>query len=53
MLLKCELEWNSAIDDGIVQWHRHLHACIPARGGHFEYSLTQISQNIINCDKLS
>jgi len=26
-------------DDAIDQWHRRLHACIPAKGGHFEYPL--------------
>jgi len=27
------------IDDAIDQWCKRLHACIRARGGHFEYSL--------------
>jgi len=27
------------IDDAIDQWCRCLHACIRARGGHFEYLL--------------
>ena len=27
------------IDDAIDQWRKRLHACIRARGGHFEYSL--------------
>ena len=26
------------IDDGIDQWRRHLHACIRATRGDFEYS---------------
>jgi len=27
---------QSVIDDAIDQWSRRFHACIPARGGHFE-----------------
>ena len=30
---------HSVIDDVIDQWRRRLHVCIPATGGHFEYSL--------------
>ena len=30
---------QSVIDDGIDQRRRRLHACIQARGEHFEYSL--------------
>ena len=32
---------QSVIDDSIDQWRRRLHACIRAKGGHFEYSLWQ------------
>jgi len=44
-----ELKWRlvaiwadmeqSVIDDAIDQWLKHLHACIRARGGHFEHAL--------------
>jgi len=27
------------VDTAIDQWHRHLTACITAKGGHFEHSL--------------
>jgi len=30
---------QNVIDDAIDQWRRHLHACVRARGGHFEYLL--------------
>ena len=30
---------QNVIDDAIDQWHRHLRACVRARGGHFEYLL--------------
>jgi len=30
---------QSAIDDGIDQWRRRLHACIRAIERHFKYSL--------------
>jgi len=30
---------QNVIDDAIDQWRRHLHACVQARGGHFEYLL--------------
>ena len=30
---------QNMIDDAIDQWCRSLHACIRARGGHFEYLL--------------
>ena len=36
--LMSEFEWDRVIDGGIDQWRRRLHACIRARGGHFEYS---------------
>ena len=27
------------IDATVRQWHAHLHACVSARGGHFEHIL--------------
>jgi len=30
---------QSVIDDAIDQWRKRLHACIHARGGHFEHAL--------------
>ena len=44
---------QSVIDDGIDQWHKHLHTYIRASRGHFEYVIhcDRIGQNI-NCDKL-
>jgi len=30
---------QNVIDDTIDQWRRRLHACVQARGGHFEYLL--------------
>jgi len=27
------------IDDAIDQWRKRLHACVRARGGHFEHAL--------------
>ena len=30
---------QNLIDDAIDQWRRRLHACVRARGGHFEYLL--------------
>jgi len=30
---------QNVIDDAIDQWRRRLHACVQARGGHFEYLL--------------
>jgi len=35
--VRVQLE-HGIIDDGIDQWHRCLHVCIRAKGGHFEYS---------------
>ena len=29
---------QSVIDCAIAQWRRHLHVCIRAKGGHFEYA---------------
>jgi len=28
---------QNVIDDAIDLWRRRLHACVRARGGHFEY----------------
>ena len=30
---------QSVIDDAIDQWRKRLHACVRARGGHFEHAL--------------
>ena len=30
---------QSVIDDAIDQWWKHLHACVRARGEHFEHAL--------------
>jgi len=30
---------QNVIDDAIDQWRRCLHACVRAKGGHFEYLL--------------
>ena len=30
---------QSGIDDAIDQWRKRLHACVQARGGHFEHVL--------------
>ena len=30
---------QNVIDDAIDQWHRCLHACVRATGGHFQYLL--------------
>jgi len=30
---------HSVIDDAIDQWRKRLHACVRARGGHFEHAL--------------
>ena len=30
---------QNVIYDAIDQWRRRLHACVRARGGHFEYLL--------------
>jgi len=30
---------QSAIDDAVDQWRKRLHACVRARGGHFEHAL--------------
>jgi len=36
--------WNGmeqgVIDDAIDEWRRCLRACVQAKGGHFEYSVT-------------
>ena len=41
-----------ALTTALTSNAQHLHACIRPAGGLFEYSLTQISQNIINCKKI-
>jgi len=30
---------QNVIDDAIDQWRNRLHACVRARGGHFEHAL--------------
>ena len=30
---------QSIIDDATDQWRKRLHACVRARGGHFEHAL--------------
>jgi len=30
---------QSVIDDASDQWQERLHACVRARGGHFEHAL--------------
>ena len=30
---------QSVIDDASDQWPKHLHACVGAKGGHFEHAL--------------
>ena len=36
-------EWatlsHTAINSAVREWHQHLHACVPAGGGHFEHTL--------------
>ena len=39
--------WTGIQQSGIynaIEWHRRLHTCIQAIGGHFEYSLRLIKQ---------
>jgi len=36
----CELEQH-VIDTAVRQWHTRLHACVKAKGGHFEHKLSQ------------
>ena len=37
-LIDVVIDVLSIIDNVIDQWHRRLHACIRATGGHCEYS---------------
>jgi len=42
-------EWDKidqqVIDSAIKQWHKHLAACVSARGGHVEHMLQSKSPN--------
>jgi len=42
---------QTIIDSAIDEWHGRLHACVRAKGGHFEQMLTFIKTLIIQqCD---
>jgi len=46
--LECVATLQSVISNGIDQWRRCFRACIPTTGGHFDYSVWHISQNVVN-----
>jgi len=47
------LEWKRALLTKPLTSDADLHACIEATGGQFGYSVTQISQNVVTCNKLN
>ena len=48
---RCGLEWTMPLHN---HWCRRIHACIRARTGHFFiFTVTQITQKVVNCNNCS